>query len=68
MVDCIKIKALMVEHNLTGKEVAKRMGLSDKTLYRKLNSGIFNTVEMNKLVEILDIDDPVKIFFASKVN
>lgn len=68
MVDCMKIKALMVEHKLSGKDVAKRMGLSDKTLYRKLNSGIFNTTEMNKLVEILNIEDPAKIFFASKVN
>lgn len=68
MVDCQKIKALIVEKKLTSKEVAKRMGISDKTLYRKLESGIFNSIEMNKLVDILDIKDPADIFFATKVN
>lgn len=68
MVDQKKIKALMVEHDLTGKMMAARMGMSDKTFYRKLNSGNFGTVEMNKLVEILDIRDPAEVFFANLVN
>lgn len=68
MVDNIKIRALMVERGLTGKQVAMKMGISDKTFYRKLNSGEFGTKEMNQLVDILKIEDPVKIFFAKSVT
>ena len=58
----------MVERGLTGKQVAMKMGISDKTFYRKLNSGEFGTKEMNQLVDILKIEDPVKIFFAKSVT
>lgn len=63
MVNCNKIKALIVEQGLTGKEVAQRMKISDKTLYRKLQTGLFNSLEMNELIGILKIEDPAKIFF-----
>lgn len=68
MVNCQKIKALMVENNLTGKEVAKLMNIADKTLYRKLKTGFFNSIEMNQLIRILDIKNPDEIFFDNKVN
>lgn len=68
MVDCRKLKAKIVEKGLTSKEVAHRMGISDKTLYRKLESGIFTSIEMNKLVDILQIEDPQNVFFAKPVN
>lgn len=68
MVDCRKIKALMVEHDLSGKEMARRIGIADKTFYKKLNKGVFTSDEMNKIVDILEIEDPAKIFFAQSVN
>lgn len=68
MVDCQKIKALMVEKNLTGKDIAKLMNMSDKTLYRKLKTGVFDSIEMNELIDILKIENPVEIFFANQVN
>lgn len=68
MVDCQKIKALMVENELTGKDVARLMNISDKTLYRKLKTGVFDSIEMNKLINILNIKNPGEIFFANKVT
>ena len=66
MVNCQKLKALMVENNLTGKNVAKLMHISDKTLYKKLKSGLFDSEEMYQLIEILKIQNPAEIFFSNK--
>ena len=56
----------MVENNLTGKNVAKLMHISDKTLYKKLKSGLFDSEEMYQLIEILKIQNPAEIFFSNK--
>lgn len=64
MVDCLKLKALMIENGLTQKDVSKSLNISQRTLSRKLKDGKFNSIEMNQLVENLHIEDPAKIFFA----
>ena len=41
------------------------VGINDKTLGRKLKSGKFNSNEMDKMIEVLDIKNPIEIFFCS---
>lgn len=48
--------------------VADKLGISRKTFSAKLEKGVFNSDEMEKLIEILDIDDPVAVFFAHNVT
>lgn len=66
MVNCLKIKARMVECALNQRNLAKAMNLDLSTLNRKINdsTGRFLTVlDAGKLVKILKIENPVEYFF-----
>lgn len=63
MVNSQKLKAIIVERNLTQQQVAASIGIAPYTLTRKLRRGVFNTDEIELLVKVLDIDDPIAVFF-----
>ena len=53
---------------MTGKDLATELGIAETTLYRKMgNDGDFSRSEINRIMEILSIEDPVPIFFASEL-
>ena len=68
MVDTLKIKALIVENGMTQTAVAEKMGISRKTWYDKMSKKKFDSEEMYNLIHILNIDNPIPIFFADKVT
>lgn len=63
-----KLKGMMTEKGYTQVEIAEKLGISPKTLSNKLKKEVFNSDEINKLIEILDIKNPMEIFFANKVT
>jgi len=63
-----KIRGLMAEKKLTGKDMAEALGISPNTFSAKMKAGIFNSDEMQIIVDVLSIEDPVPIFFAPKVT
>lgn len=67
MVNTNEIRAYMARRRLNITKVAKEMGVSSKTLSDKLakHPENFTQWEMEALVNILKIDDPSIIFFAS---
>lgn len=62
------LRAMMVQKGYTQSDVAKMLGISDNTLTSRLKRGVFNSDEMYKLIDILDIKNPSEIFFAKEVN
>jgi len=60
-----KLKALFVEKNITQQEIAKELGITETTMTRKMKKGVFDSDEMYKMIEILEIENPSEIFFAS---
>ena len=68
MVKTDKIRGLMAEKKLTGKDMAEALGISPNTFSAKMKAGIFNSDEMQIIVDVLSIEDPVPIFFAPKVT
>jgi transcriptional regulator with XRE-family HTH domain len=68
MVDVNKLRGIIVEKGLTGEKVAEMVGMSKKTFYLRMKEAKFNSDEMDKLIDILDIDDPLRIFFANRVT
>jgi transcriptional regulator with XRE-family HTH domain len=68
MIDILKLKALIVERNMTQKEVAKRLGISKKVWYDRMKKRKFDSDEMYELIKILGIENPTPIFFANKVS
>lgn len=56
------LKAEIVKKGMTHREVAKIIGMSSKTFSIKLNKGDFGLDEAQKLIEVLEIQNPIEIF------
>lgn len=66
MIDTNALKGLIVEKGYSQSDVAKRIGITPKTFYEKMSKGIFGSDEMQIMVDMLDMNDPAKIFFVKK--
>lgn len=68
MIDRAKLRAAWVAKGMKQSEVAKKIGMSDVTFSRKMKSGVFGTDEAEKMLNLLDIQNPAEIFFAKEVT
>ena len=66
MIAVNKLRGLIAEHGMTQKQIALQLGISQKTFYNKMKKGVFGTDEVEKMVNILSINNPSEIFFAGK--
>ena len=53
---------------ITQTELAARLGITYKTFACKMKKGIFNSDEIDAMIDELKIENPVQIFFAKKVS
>ncbi len=62
-----RLKGKIIEHNLTQKDIAKKMGIDKSTFSRKLsnNGKGFTVEEIHKMVDIIPLskEEAVDIFF-----
>ncbi|WP_040328564.1 DUF739 family protein [Clostridium ihumii] len=66
--DVNKLKGKMVEKKYTQKSMAREIGITQQSLNAKLNNrSQFTLDEIVKIVNILEIEDPIEIFFTSCV-
>lgn len=68
MIDTQALKGIIVSRGKSQEEVAYHLGITPKTFYLKMKKGVFNSTEMERMVELLKIKDPASIFFAQKVT
>lgn len=62
-------RAQMTLKGLTGKDVAEHLCITEPTFYRKMKrGGDFTRDEINKLIDLLGITDPMRVFFADKLT
>lgn len=64
MVDTLKLKGIIISKNLTQEKVAQSIGIAPKTFYTKMKKGIFGSDEIEKMIDLLKIEDPTPVFFA----
>lgn len=64
MVDTNRLKGIIVQNEKTQEDVAKHIGMSPKTFYLRMKKRVFGSDEIEKMIEYLNIDDPISIFFA----
>jgi predicted transcriptional regulator len=62
------LKAEMVRNGITQKQLAKTVGISEKTFITKMKKGVFGTDEAQIIIDTLSITNPADIFFAKEVN
>lgn len=68
MINTNKLRGIIAEKNLSQRNIAAELGITPETFYRKMKKGIFDSDEINQMIKILDINDPVAIFFTDKVT
>lgn len=51
---------------MSQSDVAKAIGITPKTFYTKMKSGVFGSDEIEAMISVLKIDKPMEIFFAKK--
>lgn len=69
MVNTNELKAAIVRQGKTQSDIARAIGISARSLNSKINNHIpFNTIEIESMIKILDIKEPMHIFFAETVS
>ena len=68
MVNTSRLKGIIAENNTSQREVALKLGMYPETFYRKMKRGIFDSDEIEEMIKILNIEDPVAIFFNNQVT
>ena len=66
MVDLAKLRGLIAERETSQRKVAHEMHMAEKTFYGKMKTGNFLLSEAEKLIDILEIEDPAALFFAGE--
>ena len=66
MIDTNELRGVIAARGYTQIDVAKEIGISPKTFYDKMKKGVFGSDEMQTMVDMLDIKDPARIFFAKE--
>ncbi len=64
MINENELRAAFARKNYTQEKVAEMLGICSKTLGSKIKRGVFKSDEIERLILILDIKDPMDIFFA----
>lgn len=72
MTNTLKLRALLIENNLTNEDMSKKLGISKQSFSMKINNKReFKTSEIYKLVCLLNLTNSVdimNIFFANRVE
>lgn len=65
MINTNELKAVIVKKGLTQYQVARNIGIAPKTFSLKLKKGVFGSDEIEKMIILLDLKNPMSIFFSS---
>ena len=66
MVDTCKLRGVIAERGFSQRKVATELGMTEKTFYAKMKKGVFGTDEVEQMVKLLRIENPIEIFLAGQ--
>ncbi len=66
MIKVDKLRGKIAENGVSQCDVAKAIGITEKTFYLKMKKGVFGSDEIEKMVDFLHIENPQEIFFAKE--
>lgn len=67
MIDTDGLIGVIYSKRLSQAKVAAKIGITPKTFYEKMKIGVFTSTEIEAMMKILDIKNPIEIFFAQDV-
>ena len=62
------LKAAIVSNGYTQAKLSNYLGITPKTFSLKLKKGVFGSDEIDKMIDVLKIEDPMKVFFNRQVS
>lgn len=62
MLDMKKLRAAMAMQGYNARMLCKEIGMVESTFSMKCKRGIFNSDEIVRICEVLNVDDPAPIF------
>ena len=68
MIRIDKLRGLITEKGYSQKDIAEALDMTPKTFYSKMRKRVFGSDDIEKMIDILNIEDPISIFFAKKVS
>lgn len=68
MIDTRSLVGVIYSRGLSQAKVAKMLGITPKTFYDKMKKGVFDSDEIEIMINELHIENPVEIFFANDVT
>jgi DNA-binding Xre family transcriptional regulator len=68
VIDTNALKGIIVTKGYSQRKLAKELGITEKTFYSKMNKGVFDSDEIENMIDILNIKNPIEIFFAKNVT
>ena len=66
MIKTDELKGVIAKNGYSQADVAKMIGVTPKTFYEKMKIGVFGSDEIQIMIQKLNIDNPMEIFFAKK--
>lgn len=64
MIRTDKLRGVIAERGLTQKDIAEYLNITPKAFYEKMSRGVFGSDEIQIMIDKLNIENPMAIFFA----
>jgi len=64
MIKTDELRGIIAKNGLSQSKVAEMIGVTPKTFYEKMKIGVFGSNEIQIMIERLNIEKPIEIFFA----
>lgn len=66
MIKTDELRGIIAKNGLSQSAIARKIGITPKTFYEKMKTGVFGSDEIQIMIDELHITDPVSIFFADE--
>lgn len=66
MINTDELRGVIAKNGKSQRDVARAIGITEKTFYLKMKKGVFGSDEIEKMVDFLRIENPGPIFFAKE--
>ncbi len=66
MVDTAELRGIIAKNGKTQSDIAKLLNITPKTFYVRMKKGVFGSDEIQLMIDVLHIENPMEIFFAKQ--
>lgn len=64
MVNTAELRGIIAKNGKTQSDIAKLLNITPKTFYVRMKKGVFGSDEIQLMIDVLHIENPMEIFFA----